>query len=124
GVQTPLKSGSFARTCQSAAVGPGLIGSFAAGPAACSVRHSRPVRTPTMTAGSARLREVFMRLEVTLFESHNEALVNARVALEVLRDRRRAQVLDSKIRQCDCVQPEARVVGGEHQPAGWAQQLQ
>ena len=40
-----------------------------------------------------------MRLKITLFESHNETLMNPRMPFEVLRDGRGADVLDREIRR-------------------------
>ena len=87
--QTPPKSNSLRLQSR---VGAALIGSLAGSAAPPGTRDS-----PTRMTGSARLKRVFMRLKVTLFESHNETLMNARVTLEVLRDGRRAHILDGKV---------------------------
>ncbi len=55
-----------------------------------------------------------MPLKITLFESHNETLMNPRVTFKVLRDGRGADVLDRKIRERLGVQFEAGVVSGKH----------
>src|ERR1700722_1586425 len=124
GVQTPPKSGSLASACQSRNVGGGLMAPLAAGSAAsagASVRLATAART---IAGSACLMRFFMRLEITLFESHNETLMNTGVPFKVLRHGRGADVLDREIRERAGVQFEAGVIGGKNQPAPGPQQFQ
>src|ERR1700722_389203 len=123
GVQTPPKSGSLASACQSRSVGGELTASVAAGSAASAAASAKLAAARTI-AGSARLMRIFMRLEVTLFESHNETLMYPRVPFKVLRDGRGADVLDRKICKRLGVQFEAGVIGGKHQPACGAQQFQ
>src|SRR5579862_9363625 len=124
GVQTPPKSGSLASACQSRSVGAGLMASFAAGSAASAAASVKPAAAARSIAGSARLMKFFMGLQITLFESHNEALMNTGVPFEVLRDSGGADVLDREIRQRLLVQFETREIGGKHQAARGPQQLE
>src|SRR5271156_3547667 len=97
GVQTPPKSGSLASACQARSVGGGLIESVGFGSAAAEGRSVIAASTARIIAGSARRMRFFMTLKVTLFESHNETLMNPRVPFKVFRDGRGADVLDHKI---------------------------
>src|SRR6202012_4951801 len=124
GVQTPPKSGSLASACQSRSVGGELIASLAVGSAAPAAASEKTAAAPRTIAGSTRLMRIVMRLEITLFESHNETLVNSRVPLKVPGYRRGTDVLDREIRKCFRVQFEAGVIGGEYQTARRPQQFQ
>src|SRR5580698_785916 len=124
GVQTPPKSGSLASACQSRSAGGRLIASLAAGSAASQAGSVTPANAARIIAGSARLIRLFMRPKTTLFESHNETLMNPRVPFKVFRDSRGADVLDRKIRERLSIQLEAGVIGRKHQPARGPQQFQ
>src|ERR1700723_427696 len=124
GVQTPLKSGSLASACQSRSVAGGLIGSLAAGSAASEDGSVLAANAARIIAATARLMGIFMHRKITLFELHNEALMNPRVPLKVLRHGRGADVLDRQILEPSLVQLEAGVVGGKHQAACGPQQFQ
>src|SRR6202789_2229710 len=79
GVQTPLKSGSLASDCQSRSVAGGLIGALAAGWAASqggSVAAANAANAARISAATARLMRIFMQRKITLFELHNETLMN------------------------------------------------
>src|SRR5580692_12448756 len=115
GVHTPPKSGSLASACQSRSVGGGLIGSLAGGSAASEGERATPAKAARIIAARALpLMRLFMRQKITLFELHNETLMNARVPLEVLRHGRGADVLDRQILERPLVQFEAGVVSGKH----------
>src|SRR5450631_302103 len=124
GVQTPPKSGSLASACQSCSVGGALIGSLAADSASSKGSNARVANAAATIMGSARLIRCFMRGKITLFESHNETLMDPRVPFKVLRDGCGADILDVQVSERLRVQFEARVIGGEHQSAGGPQQLQ
>ena len=107
GVQTPLQSGSLASACQSCS-GRRCVDGIRVGhgghdgePANARPRHAHAMRRKSQSAGSdctPGLQGIIQRLDVlrTHLKRISEALVNPRMAFEVLWDGRGADVLDAR----------------------------